>query len=94
MRAWDTRDVVNLSPGTLQAIAEGPTALTQTRRRAATKPLPPQSEVVARRAVHPLVMAAALEAAGGDVSRISFRPDGSAVITAHARPGVDKRAQR
>lgn len=91
----DARDVVTLSPSTVAAVAQGRTVLHRPRRRGtAGTPTPPVVPTVSRRAVHPLVMAAALQAAGGDSSRLHFRADGSVVITNRSRPGVDKSAPR
>jgi hypothetical protein len=86
----DIRDVMRLSPATVQRVTTERTILHRPRVVAPAAPAAP----VARRNVDPLIMEAALRLTGGDVSRIHLRDDGSIVITNRPREGVDKKAQR
>jgi len=86
----DIRDVMRLSPQTVQLVTTERTVLHRPRpERARPEPVP-----VNARNVDPLIMEAALRLTGGDVSRINLRDDGSIVITNRPRPGVDKSAPR
>jgi hypothetical protein len=86
----DIRDVMRLSPQTVQLVTTERTVLHRPRPERAPAPVVP----VLRREVDPLIYEAALRLTNGDVSRINLRDDGSVVITNRPRAGVNKSAPR
>jgi hypothetical protein len=86
----DIRDVMRLSPQTVQLVTTERTVL----HRPPVERKREDAPAVAVRNVDPLIMEAALRLTGGDVSRINLRDDGSIVITNKPRAGIDKKAAR
>jgi hypothetical protein len=86
----DIRDVMRLSPQTVQRVTTERTVLHRPRvERPRVDPAP-----LDVRNVDPLIMDAALRLCGGDVSRINIREDGSVVITNRSRAENNDKAKK